>query len=95
MTSEISFEVQTQTEIWRTKDLTFNVMYPTHGSAVVMAMRGKFTRKHYQGLNNILYELGISTLIFERDVDGELHTRKVSITAPLANVTATTFKRTK
>lgn len=89
----VSYEVQPQVEVWRTSRHTFNVMYPTHDTAVIMGLRGTFKREDYLGLNNIFYEKGIRKIIFERDVNGKLVQKERSVNTPYPFVIASTFER--
>lgn len=89
----VSYEIQPMIEVWRTKRHTFNVMYPTHDTAVIMALRGEFKREDYLGLNNIFCKKGIRKIIFERDVNGKLVQKERLITTSYPSVIANTFER--
>ncbi|WP_269519522.1 hypothetical protein [Alteromonas sp. BMJM2] len=89
------FEVQDVHQIWRTKECTFNVSFPTKQLVCVFAMRGQFTRLDYKALNNLFLDAGYKQVIFEREVDGQLEQKVKTIHKRHEDIVATTFKRLK
>ena len=89
----VSYEVQPEVEVWRTKRHTFNVMYPTHDTAVIMGLRGSFEREDYLALNNIFHDKGIKKIVFEREINGKLKTKERFVATPYPSVIANTFER--
>ena len=55
----IEIEVETTTEIWRTKNTTFTVMYPFPNVAYIKGLRGSFTRELREAMKEMLKERGI------------------------------------
>ena len=60
------FEIEATQEIWRTPTLTFIVLYPTHSTAAIKAMRGSFTKEEYVEIKRIFREKGFARILFER-----------------------------
>lgn len=61
------FEIEIVQEIWRTPDLTFTVVYPTHTTAAIKGMRGEsFSRQQREEIGRIMKLKGISKVLFEK-----------------------------
>ena len=76
----IEIEVETTTEIWRTKNTTFTVMYPFPNVAYIKGLRGSFTRELREAMKEMLKERGITLVHYERRrPDGRYQTLAVEI----------------
>lgn len=74
------YEIEAVVEIWRTQELTMNIVYPTHYIAAVKGLRGTFSLSHKRELERKLKERGIKTVLYERkNKDGTFSIKTVEI----------------
>jgi hypothetical protein len=64
-------EIEVTTEIWRTEDCTFVVMYPFPNVAYIKGLRGVYTRKLGLEIKRLLEERGVTLVQYERRKDGK------------------------
>ena len=75
----VDVEVEVTTEIWRTADTTFVVMYPFPNVAYIKGLRGKFDRALRESMKKKLKEKGVNLVHYERRKDGKHLTLEVHI----------------
>lgn len=62
-------EIEVTSEIWRTSDYTFVVMYPLPNIAYIKGFRGKYTRKIRDQIKEELLSKGVTEVRYERRKD--------------------------
>lgn len=65
-------EIEVTSEIWRTSDFTFVVMYPLPNTAYIKGFRGKYTRKIRDQIKEALRSKGVVTVHYERRKNGSV-----------------------
>lgn len=66
-------EIEVTTEIWRTSDVTFVVMYPFPNVAYIKGLRGSYTKELRLEIKRLLKERGITLVQYERRKNGRTY----------------------
>ena len=69
----VDIEVEVTTEIWRTADTTFVVMYPFPNVAYIKGLRGKFDKALRLAIKKRFTEKGVTMVHYERRKDGRVY----------------------
>lgn len=69
----VDIEVEVTTEIWRTEDTTFVVMYPFPNVAYIKGLRGKFDKALRLAIKKRFTEKGVTMVHYERRKDGRVY----------------------
>lgn len=68
-------EIEPTTEIWRTKEATFTVMYPFPNVAYIKGLRGRFDKELRDAIKQELVKRRITLVHYERRrPDGRIQT---------------------
>lgn len=92
---QIPFEVQATSEVWRRPYCTFTVLYPSKKQVAIMALRGKFTRQDYKAICNHFFDQGYEKILLEREINGVLVERPITLAKRYTGIEPHTFKREK